>query len=122
LLDGEAVIGVQSEGRAGKGYDHELQDDDGHNNYDKHFIPSDSFKDIELLMQFSGVDEVEDLHHHKSVEDESEMTGIGPSFQKYSFVIAVASYSIEAAAADSSPDHSIGPLILRMGAEDSAVK
>jgi hypothetical protein len=27
-------------------------------------------------MQFSGIDEIEDLHHDKGIEDESEMPGI----------------------------------------------
>lgn len=69
-------MGVDSEGRACKCDNDDLEDDDDYNHNDKHLIFGDSLQDVKLLMQLSGIDEVEHLHHHKSVKNEGEVTGI----------------------------------------------
>lgn len=47
-------------------------------------------------MKLSGVDEVEDLHHYKSIEDESIVSRVFSSSFKYSLEIFISINMIEA--------------------------
>ena len=61
-------------------------------------------------MQLPGIEEVEYLHHYKSIEDKSEMTWIVMSFFIDKDVILGTVDLEESAAADSSTHHTIQPL------------
>lgn len=122
MLDGKPKVGVDSEGSAGKGDDYDLQTQNTYHNDDKYFVPSNAFQNIQFFMQFSSVDEVEDLHHHKSIEDEGEMARICSEFQKDRFIVSSTRDGKETATPDSASHHSVRPLVLRMGGKDSAVE
>jgi hypothetical protein len=65
-------------------------------------------------VDFSGVDEVENLQEHEHVEDKSEMTRIMFSFVISCHIIIVTTDSVKSATANSTSDHSVVPFVLWM--------
>ena len=73
LLGSEAEVGVHSEGFSREGDKEELKGNDSANDDEEERVSGDALEDVELLMQFSRVEEVKDLHHDEGVEDEGEV-------------------------------------------------
>jgi hypothetical protein len=72
-------------------------------------------------MQFSSIDEVEDLHHHERIEDEGEMARICSELQEYRLIVSSSRNGKETATPDSPSHYSIRPLIFWMGSKYSTV-
>jgi hypothetical protein len=66
-------------------------------------------------MNLAGIHEVEDLHHDESIEDESEVPRVGMRLLEDVNVILVPLGRVEAATADSTPDDTVVPLVMRVG-------
>lgn len=71
--------------------------------------------DYYLFVDLAGIHEVEDLHHDESIEDESEMPRVGMSLLEDESVILVSFGRVETATADSTPDDTVVPLVMRIG-------
>lgn len=52
----------------------DLEDNDDGPYSHKSWVGEHSFKNVELIIDFSGTDHVEDLHEDKKVEDDCEVT------------------------------------------------
>lgn len=76
MLNSESIESIDSKGKRSKCYNDNLEDYNRSNNGQEHPVIKDSTKDIKLVMELSAVDEIEDLHHHKSIEDECEVARI----------------------------------------------
>lgn len=50
-----------------------MQDYDGENDNQEHPVFEQTLEDVELVVEFSGVEEIEDLQHHEGVEDKGEV-------------------------------------------------
>ena len=80
-------------------------------------------------MEFASVEEVEDLHHHKHVEDNGEVTRVVVSFLEGRSVVLLAVDEVEPTTADVAADNAVLPLelgvlivgVLRVGHEVVAV-
>lgn len=66
-------------------------------------------------MYFSGVDKVEDLHHHKSIKDKCEMTRMYFSSRKSYFIIWKSTRVVEPTTANSPTNYPFMPFIIRIG-------
>lgn len=75
-----------------------------------------------LFMQFPRIDEIEDLHHDKCVEDEGEMPGICPCCLEDSLIVVAATDSVESSTSNCPSHYSIVPFIFRVVIEYSAVQ
>jgi hypothetical protein len=73
-------------------------------------------------MQFSTIQEVEDLHHDKSIKNKSKVSGVYLALMKYVFVINKAVKVNESATSNSTADDSISPFVLRMLRKDSHIQ
>lgn len=73
LLDGETEIGVHSKGFSSNSDEDGLKGDDNCNDDEEDRVVTDAMEDINLFVQFTSVEEVEGLHHDKSIEDKGEM-------------------------------------------------
>lgn len=72
-------------------------------------------------MEFFAVDEVEHLHHDKSVEDESKVSREYSELTVNLFIVAVSAHCFESPAPDCSTDDAVFPFELRMASEDCLV-
>lgn len=66
-------------------------------------------------MDLSGIHEVEDLHHHESIEDESEMTRVIMRLVEDDRVIISSRGSVETTTTDSTTNDTPVPLVLGVG-------
>lgn len=77
----EPVDGVQAEelvdaeGHASEGYQKDLKADDDDDDDWEEEVVLEALEDVHLIVDLSGVEEVEHLQHHESVEDEGPMPG-----------------------------------------------
>jgi len=72
-------------------------------------------------MEFSSVDEIEYLHHHKCIEDEGKMPWILSSGFKDFLIILISGNLIETPASNKSSDDSIMPLVFRMSSKNRII-
>lgn len=70
-------------------------------------------------MKFSGVEEVEDLHHNKGVEDKCEMPRVDAVVLQDCLILFVSVEGIKSPAANSASHHAIMPLKLGMTGKKS---
>ena len=70
-------------------------------------------------MEFSAVDEVENLKKDESIEDEGEVSGVSSSVLEDSFVIWITVGEERSSASDGSSNYSIVPFVFRMTCENS---
>lgn len=75
------------EGISCKGDQNNLKKQYACNDSYKYRVLSDSLEAVNLIMDFSAVYKVKDLHHDKSVKKESEMTRVDVSFLVYSLIV-----------------------------------
>jgi hypothetical protein len=65
-------------------------------------------------VNLAAVDEVENLHHDKGIVDECEVPRIDPIGVESSLIVRLASDGDHSARANSAPNHSIVPFVLRV--------
>ena len=58
-----------------------LNDDDDCPNDHESWVREDTLKDINLIIDFSGANHVENLHENEEIEDDGEVSGWGDSFE-----------------------------------------
>ena len=51
-----------------------LQDNNDSDDRNEHATITDSLKNIHFIFDFSGIQEIEDLHPYKDIKDKSEMS------------------------------------------------
>jgi hypothetical protein len=112
---------IYSKGKAWECDKDDLQDQNNDDDKWEEIIFSDSAKNIELhnsqvylLLQFSSIEEVEHLQHHKCIENDGKMSRIVVSSIESSLVIDVSIDVEKPAAANVSSDDSIPPFVLRV--------
>ncbi len=69
-----------SDGFSCKGYENDLHEENGGQNGQKVSRLHNVLKDVESIIEDSGVDEVKDLEHNKSVKDVSHVDRVLSSF------------------------------------------
>jgi len=69
----------------------------------------------------SGIEEVEYLHHDKSIEDECEVARVNSFSLINSFIVRIARYGDHSAGANSSSHYAIVPFPLWMGCKVSFI-
>jgi len=52
-----------------------LEDNDNGPNNDESWVGVDSLEDVKFVIDFSGANHVENLHKHKQIEDDGQVTG-----------------------------------------------
>ena len=73
-------------------------------------------------MQFSGVEEVEHLHHDKGVENEGEVPASYSTLIQDILVVMISIGKEQSTASDSSSNDTVVPLRFRTVGEDIAIK
>ena len=68
-------------------------------------------------MDLASIHEIEDLHHHKGIEDEGEMSRIDLCFFKGSGIIIASCYGVKPSTTHSTAYFSVVPLVLWIGHE-----
>lgn len=74
-----------------------------------------------LLVQFSGIQEVEHLQEDESIEDEGEVSGVYHSRIVNSRIVVLSCNGVETATSNCTSDHSVQPLIRWVVGEDGGV-
>ena len=118
LLRDESIAGVDTEGLACESDEQHLQANNPAYDHKEEWISGDSFEDIELFMQFSGVKEVEDLHHHESVKDESEMPWVNSDLEEDCVIVTCSWHCVKPSASHCASYDSVVPLVLWTRGED----
>ena len=72
-------------------------------------------------MKFTGVEEIEDLHHDEGVEDKSKVTRVDPVLIEDGEVVVRPRGVVEATRADSSAHHSVVPLHSSVVGKDTSI-
>lgn len=72
----KTIIVIDTKSKASKCDQEHLEDKNDADNEHKEPIFCDATKNIDLIMNLARVDEVEDLHHDKRIEDKGEVPGI----------------------------------------------
>jgi hypothetical protein len=98
-----------------------LQGDDGENDDDEELVPLDPREDVAFLVYLAASEEVEQLHHHKGIEDESEMAGVDASLVKNGLIVVAATNGNEPPTADRALDFTVVPLPVRVGCEGGRI-
>ncbi len=72
-------------------------------------------------MEFFGVEEVKDLHHHKGVEDEGKVSREDPELPVTIFIVVITIDKLHPTAPDMPSNNPILPLAFRPGQERGGI-
>ena len=72
----ETIVGVHTKSISSEGDENHLKNENDAHYKHKQPIVEKSIEHIHFVMNFAGVDEIEDLHHDKGVKNEGEVPGV----------------------------------------------
>lgn len=73
MFDGKAKVGIHTESKTGEGDKNNLKSENNDQNNQEQAVRGNSFKNVQLFVEFLGVNKVEERHHNESVENEGKV-------------------------------------------------
>lgn len=114
VLNGKAVNIINPESNAGERNKYDLECKYNNQNNQKQAIPGDTFKNIELFMQFLTVNKIKELQHNKGIEDKSKMPREYSKLRVYFKIIRISINLSKPTTPYSTSNLTIMPFIFRM--------